>query len=39
MPDSNIDVLLKEKRKFKPSAKIASQSNVKKWMDSHSISS
>lgn len=37
MSKSNIDVLLKEKRIFKPSKKIIQQSNVKKWMGEHKI--
>lgn len=35
----NIDVLLKEKRVFLPSEEFANQTNVKKWMDKHGISS
>ena len=37
MDETNVDVLLKEKRLFKPSAKLVNESNVKKWMDAHGI--
>ncbi|MFQ5758469.1 MAG: acetate--CoA ligase [Candidatus Bathyarchaeia archaeon] len=36
---SAIDVLLKEKRVFKPSEEFVEQTNVKKWMDEHGIES
>jgi len=32
-----VDVLLKEKRIFKPDKKLTENSNVKKWMDEHGI--
>lgn len=32
-----IEVLLKEKRVFKPSKKLVEESNVKKWMNTHGI--
>jgi acetyl-CoA synthetase len=34
---STIEVLLKEKRIFKPSKKFVEESNVKKWMNTHGI--
>jgi acetyl-CoA synthetase len=34
---SAIDVLLKEKRVFRPSEEFVEQTNVKKWMDEHGI--
>jgi len=34
---SAIDVLLKEKRVFRPSKEFVEQTNVKKWMDEHGI--
>ena len=34
---SAIDVLLKEKRIFRPSEEFTEQTNVKKWMDEHGI--
>jgi acetyl-CoA synthetase len=37
MPQKDIDVLLKEKRIFKPNKELINQSNVKKWMDKHNI--
>ncbi len=39
MATESIDVLLKEKRLFKPSKEFVEQSNVKKWMDAHKIKS
>ncbi|MFH1682670.1 MAG: acetate--CoA ligase [Candidatus Woesearchaeota archaeon] len=41
MPKKEMDVqvLLKEKRVFKPSKQFVEQSNVKKWMDQHKIKS
>jgi acetyl-CoA synthetase len=39
MPEADISVLLKEKRIFKPSQKLVSESNVKKWMDKQGIRS
>jgi acetyl-CoA synthetase len=37
--DSTIDVLLKERRLFKPSEAFVEKTNVKKWMDKHGIKS
>ena len=37
--DDGVQVLLKEKRIFKPSLKFVNQSNVKRWMDQHKIKS
>lgn len=37
MEKKEIEVLLKEKRLFKPSQKVVDESNVKKWMDAHGI--
>lgn len=34
---ATIDVLLKEKRVFKPSEEFVNQTNVKKWMNAHGI--
>ncbi len=35
--DKSIEVLMREKRVFEPSAEIVEQSNVKKWMNEHGI--
>ena len=37
MQGKGVDVLLKEKRIFKPDKKLVKESNVKKWMDEHGI--
>ena len=37
--DFTIDVLLKERRLFKPSEAFVEKTNVKKWMDKHGIKS
>lgn len=37
MDRDNVDVLMKEKRIFKPDRKFAEESNVKKWMDKQGI--
>lgn len=37
--NSTIDVLLKERRLFKPSEAFVEKTNVKKWMDKHGIKS
>jgi len=39
MDDENISVLLDEKRVFKPKEDFVNQTNVKKWMNEHNISS
>ncbi|MBN2013565.1 MAG: acetate--CoA ligase [Candidatus Altiarchaeota archaeon] len=39
MEKKDLDVLLKEKRVFKPSKGIVEDSNIKKWMDEHNIKS
>lgn len=37
MDEKQIEVLLKEKRLFRPSKKLVNESNVKKWMKKHGI--